>query len=147
MEDSSIPDPAFIKTGEAEGWLSLTPTRVPLPEAQMVVRRSDGLILVQPQSVLQVPGKLFEYLQIGRPILAYVPRETPIERILQKSGVPFECVYTDSTPEEMDALLERFFSMNGIQQSPNNWFEHEFSAENQSRTLSDLIQKIHSRRC
>lgn len=108
----------------------------------MVVRRSDGLLLVQPQSVLQVPGKLFEYLQIGRPILAYVPRNTPIERILQKSGVPFECVYTGSKPEEVDASLERFFSLNGDQQSPNSWFEHEFSAENQSRTLSDLIQKL-----
>ncbi len=145
MEESSIPDPAFMRAGETAGWLSVTASRLPLPDAQMIVRRSDGFLLVQPQSVLQVPGKLFEYLQIGRPILAYVPRNTPIERILQKSGVPFECVYTDSEPDEVDTSLERFFSLNGIQQAPNSWFEHEFSAQNQSQMLSNLIDGVQSR--
>lgn len=146
MEESSIPDPVFMQAGESAGWLSLTPSRVPLPEAQTIVRKSDALLLVQPHSVLQVPGKLFEYLQIGRPILAYVPRNTPIERILQKSGVPFQCVYTDAQPDEVDASVERFFCVNGSQSAPNKWFEEEFSAESQSRTLSDLIQRVAKRR-
>jgi hypothetical protein len=142
-EESAIPDPEFMQAGEAEGWLSLTPERVPLSEAQMVVRKSDALLLVQPHSLLQVPGKLFEYLQTGRPILAYVPRNSPIERILQNSGVPHECIYTGSEAEEVDASVERFFNLNRVQSLPNRWFENEFNAENQSRKLSDLIQELH----
>ena len=126
-----------------EGWLDFQPVRLPLSEAQQIVCCSDGLLLVQPQSILQVPGKLFEYLQIGRPILAYVPPNSPVERILQKSGVLYECIYPDSTAEQMDAKLSRFFKMRSVHAEPNAWFEKEFSAEHQSRRLADLIEKIH----
>lgn len=144
MEKSAIPDPEFMQSGEADGWLSVMPDRVPLSEAQTVVRKSDALLLVQPHAVLQVPGKLFEYLQTGRPILAYVPRNSPVERILQNSGVPYECIYTASGAEEMDVSIERFFNLNGVQSPPNRWFENEFNAENQSRKLADLIQELHA---
>lgn len=145
MEKSSVPEWPFIEAAEMAGWLSITPTRVPLSEAQVIVRRSDALLLVQPHSVLQVPGKLFEYLQVGRPILAYVPRNTPIERILKNSGVPFTCVYTDAKAEEVDSSVEQFFSLNRTQSAPNRWFEEEFSAENQSVALSNLIQSLQNR--
>ncbi|MBV8069506.1 MAG: glycosyltransferase [Acidobacteriaceae bacterium] len=142
-EASSIPDQVFMGAAAREGWLDFQPVRLPLSEAQQIVCCSDGLLLVQPQSILQVPGKLFEYLQIGRPILAYVPPNSPVERILQKSGVLYECIYPDSTAEQMDAKLSRFFKMRSVHAEPNAWFEKEFSAEHQSRRLADLIEKIH----
>lgn len=144
MVESSLPDRTFLEAAEREGWLKLIPEGVPQAEAQEMARRSDGLLLVQPQSAIQVPGKLFEYLQIGRPILAYVPRSSPVERILQRSGVPFECVYSEYRPHEIDVSIERFFALSGVHVPPNSWFEQEFSANSQSRKLSDLIQSLHA---
>jgi len=142
MQDSSLPEPAFIRAAEQEGWLRLMPNRLPQAEAQAIVGSSGGLLLIQPQSILQVPGKLFEYLQIGCPILAYVPLNSPVERILEKSGVAFECVHPGSEPGELDRRVERFFRLAGSYRVPSEWFEQEFSAENQVSRLSAWIQGV-----
>ena len=142
MERALVPDPDFMSTAEQEGWLRTTPQRVPQSEAHAIMGSSDGLLLIQPQSALQVPAKLFDYLQIGSPILAYVPPDSPVERILRKSGVPFECVYAGGDAAELDSGLERFLNLLGVRGEPSVWFEREFSAENQVQTLSEWIQTV-----
>jgi hypothetical protein len=127
----------------SEGWLELVSERIPQREALQIARSSDGLLLLQPQSATQVPGKLFEYLQIGRPILALVPPDSPSERLLQRSGVPYRCVYHGSTPEATDDAVAGFFDLPSMAVAPNVWFEEQFNAESQTRTFHSLIQSLH----
>jgi hypothetical protein len=49
-----------------EGWLEFCPT-VPKAEARRLTEEANGLLPLQPQSDIQVPGKLFECLCIGGP--------------------------------------------------------------------------------
>ena len=140
--ESAVPDAAFMAAATKQGWLKVSTDRLPQPDAHRVIQTADSLLIIQPHSVLQVPGKLFEYLQIGRPILAFVPPESPVERILQRSGVRYTCAYTTSSPGELDESILRFLSLDGPDEKPNAWFENEFNAENHAGRVSELIQSI-----
>ena len=117
--------------------------RIPQREALRIARSSDGLLLLQPQSTTQVPGKLFEYLQIGRPILAFIQPASPSERLIAQSGVPYRCVYPGRTPEAIDDAVAEFFSLPSTAVVANAWFEEQFNAENQTRKLDAIIRSLY----
>jgi hypothetical protein len=118
---------------------------VPAAEARRVALDSDGLMLIQPHTAVQVPGKLFEYLRMGRPILAYVVRDSPVEHILQQAGVPFACVYPESSPQEFEERLLSFWErMSPQPHPPNAWFYNTFEASRQADALDRIIQSIKS---
>jgi glycosyltransferase involved in cell wall biosynthesis len=146
VENGSLPDPEFLRRAREQGWLEIIASRVPLQDARQIAQTSDGLLLIQPQSSVQVPAKLFDYLQIGRPVLAFIPPDTPIERILQRSGVPYRCVYTGSSTQETDTAVESYFSLTGDVVPASTWFEQNFDAKEQTRSLDVLIHSMHQRR-
>jgi glycosyltransferase involved in cell wall biosynthesis len=139
---SSLPDPAFLQAAVSAGWLELA-SPVPQDEAHFIMRTSDGLLLIQPHSTLQVPGKLYEYLQIGRPILALVPPHSSIERVLQRSGVPYRCVYSDDAPAAFDEAVLQFLALDSTPAKASEWFENEFNAERHAGMLARLIRDQH----
>lgn len=143
MESDCLPSPQFLTRAKERGWLELTAHQVPAQEARHIAHLSDGLLLVQPHSSVQVPGKLFEYLRLGRPILAYILPNTPIERILKQSGVSYSCVYAGSSPQDIDNSVESFFQLKINGRSANEWFTQNFDAKNQTKTLDALIRSIH----
>jgi glycosyltransferase involved in cell wall biosynthesis len=139
----SLPGSEFLDQARTHGWLEVVSTPVTHPEALHIAQTSDGLLLVQPHSTLQVPGKLFEYLQVGRPILALIPRDTPIERILKQSGIAYRCAYAGSSPQEMDTAVESFFSLDTTPARSSVWFESTFDGEKQTQILERLIRSVH----
>jgi hypothetical protein len=140
---TSLPDPTFLEAAAKAGWLDLVRNHVSQEEAHFIMQTSDGLLLIQPHSTLQVPGKLYEYLQLGRPILAFVPPESSIERILQRSGVPYQCAYSSDTPDALDGSVLRFFGLPSTSAIPSEWFENEFNVERHAAALARLIDKLH----
>ncbi|MGA3009632.1 MAG: hypothetical protein ABSD72_05165 [Terracidiphilus sp.] len=139
---SALPGPEFLRVALAEGWLEIK-KKVPAKQARLMALDSDGLFLIQPQTDIQVPAKLFEYLRVGRPILAYVMRNSPSERILRKAGVPFECIYPGQAPDEIERRLLRFIVMlDGHPIRHNRWFADTFDASHQVRTLDALIRTL-----
>ncbi len=143
-EPGVLSNQQFLDRARNEGWLDLVTERIPQREALQIARSSDSLLLLQPQSTTQVPGKLFEYLQIGRPILAFVQPVSPSERLLKRSGVPHRCVYPDSAPEAIDEVVADFFALPTTAVALNAGFEERFNADNQAQTLHALVQSLHS---
>jgi glycosyltransferase involved in cell wall biosynthesis len=139
-----LPAAEFVDHATTQGWLDLIPNAVPRDEAVAAMRGSDALLLLQPQSSLQVPGKLFEYLLTGHPILAFVPRGSPVEWILQNSGVTYSCVHPEDSRAEMDQAVLAFFQSDLRPALPNAWFEEHFNAERQTEQLHQLITKLHT---
>jgi len=137
---AALPNRKFLLRAQAEGWLELVTERIPQREALQIARSSHGLLLLQPQSTTQVPGKLFEYLQIGRPILAFIQPGSPAEQLLEQSGVPYRCIYPGSAPEAMDESIAGFFKLPSTATAANSWFEENFNARNQTRTLEAIIR-------
>jgi hypothetical protein len=140
-EPSCLPDSAFIQQAESSGWLKIIADQRPKSEAQRIAQTSHGLLIIQPHSAVQVPGKLFEYLQIGRPILALVPRDSAIERLLAPGGIPYRCLYPDDPPEVMDAKVLEFLQLDTAPVPPSEWFEKTFNADSQTAMLAALIEQ------
>src|SRR5581483_980846 len=123
-------DQGLYESAQREGWLEMQ-AWVPRTEAQRVLEEAEMLFLVQPQSDVQVPGKLFEYICIGRPVLALVPRQSAIENILAKSGIPHVCVYGDDGPDVADRKMLEFLRLPSTPAAPSEWFRTNFNAEEQ----------------
>ena len=134
-------DPALYGEAERNGWLELRPA-VPRRESQRMMEEADGLLLVQPQSTIQIPGKLFEYVCIGRPILALVPQRSAVEQILEKAGVPYVCVYADDEMEVVDRKILAFLRLPSGPTPYNAWFRNNFNAEYQAEQLAAIIRAI-----
>jgi glycosyltransferase involved in cell wall biosynthesis len=132
---------ALYEQAQREGWLELRPP-VTRTESQRLMEEADALLLVQPQSDVQVPGKLFEYICIGRPVLALVPRNSAVEQILQKSAIPNLCIYADDTPQAADQKLTDFLRLPNSPTTPSEWFRTNFNAEEQTKQLAEIIDTV-----
>ncbi len=139
--DSGI-DPEICNRGVQANWLDLRPFHIPREEARQISEEADFLLLLQPQSRTQVPGKLFEYLSIGRPIAAVVPRSSATEYILASAGVPHVCIYPDDDPAVRDRKLLEFFSLPTAPVRCTEWFESNFDARGQAAQLDTLIDDL-----
>jgi glycosyltransferase involved in cell wall biosynthesis len=145
FESISVPELAFLMRAKQQGWLELDPEQVPRHEARRIAQDSDGLLLIQPHSAVQVPAKLFEYLRLGRPILAFILPNSPIERILSHSGVTYRCVYAGSSVQETDSAVQSFLDLKWEAAQANAWFGENFDAQKQTQSLGALIGSIHGR--
>lgn len=126
---------------QREGWLELRPPVI-RAESQQLMEEADALLLVQPQSDVQVPGKLFEYICIGRPVLALVPRNSAVEQILQKSAIPNVCIYADDDSPSADQKLAAFLRLPNTPASSSEWFRTNFNAEEQTKQLAAIIEQV-----
>jgi hypothetical protein len=138
---NALPPPEFVRKATAEGWLEIRDA-IPADAAREAAQTADWLLLLQPQSALQVPGKLFEYLQIGRPILAYVARRSPVEGVLERCGIRYRCVYPDQPLAEFDETVRSFFEMPSEPLPASDWFEQQFNGHAQAESLLKIIRGL-----
>lgn len=67
---------------------------VPHGQALTLMKQSDLLYLPVPMgyyAMASLPGKLFEYLGCGRPVLAVVPESSEVARVLEDTGGGVRC--------------------------------------------------------
>ncbi len=134
-------DQSLFDNAQRDGWLELRP-QVPRTEAQRQLEEADALLLVQPQSNVQVPGKLFEYMCIGRPILALVQPASAVEDILQKAAAPHVCIYTDDSAGTADRKMLEFLRLPNTATQANEWFRTNFNAKHQAEELAKIIESV-----
>ncbi len=138
-ESHCLPSPEFIARAKGQGWLDLNPRQIPQCEATLISQTSDSLLLLEPQTSLRAPAKLYDYLQIGRPILAFIEPNSPSELLLKGGGIPYRCVYPSSSSEMIDDAILGFLDLHSTAVAPSRWFEQEFNAETQTGKLAALI--------
>ncbi len=136
--ESEILDIAVLRKLVVNGTIHYVPHRVPQEEARRVACQAERLPLLQPQSDTQVPAKHFEYIRIGRHVLANVRRDLPSERILELRGIRHRVIYTDDSPDEVDAKLIEFLRLTMDPIAPSHAFEERFDARSQARILAAL---------
>jgi len=67
---------------------------------------SDFLFLVMPPNAKWIPGKIFEYLRLGKPILALVPEDGDVATIVNEARAGFVLSYD---PEKLKQQLTLIF--------------------------------------
>jgi glycosyltransferase involved in cell wall biosynthesis len=141
LEDEWIQRCAFQKLRE-RGCLEFTEQPVQPAVAAAEMTEADYLLLLDLNDRkvgVQVPAKIFEYIQIGRPILAFTSRNSPVERILERSGAPHVCVYPDASLEDVNARVLSFLQMPTEPVPPSGWFVDEFNGATQARRLAEIL--------
>lgn len=92
--------PAIVKSIQESGLNEVTEYLGFLPyKAMLAVLTSADFLLVCPSEKRHVPGKLFEYLRIGRPILAIGDENQEVREIISNAGSGKFFTFADN-PEE-----------------------------------------------
>jgi glycosyltransferase involved in cell wall biosynthesis len=134
------PEQPPFSTAIERGLVELNANSIPVKEAHDAMKHADYLLLLDLTGKMdvQVPAKVFEYVQIGRPILAFTRRNSPTEFVLSRSGIPHVCIYTDSSADERAARIYAFLNLPSTAIEPSAWFLTEFDARNQTGVLARL---------
>ena len=142
MSEYGTVDREILSQMTAAGLVELTP-ELPRAASQQVMAASDYLLLLDmllDAPSVYVPAKVYEYVQVGRPILLCTTRNSPSERVLALSGVPYRCLFTDDSEQETDCKLMDFLSLPAGPSALDPGFAAVFSAMPQAVYLSHLIE-------
>ena len=90
---------------------------------------------------LQVPAKLFDYIRIGRPILAFTAAGSAVEYILSRSGIDHVIIHNEAEPSDVDAGMLRFMEVKPSEKRASEWFLKNFNARSlvQAGSLGRLV--------
>jgi hypothetical protein len=137
--------PGFERLQRA-GVLECTPHHAPEAEARRAMAESDSLVAVdryRAGGIIQLPAKTFEYIQIGRPILAVTGRGSPMEYALRTSGVLHTCLYPEQdAPAEMVTKLVEFLQFPTDARPMSAAYVEEFGALGQTARLARLFDEL-----
>jgi glycosyltransferase involved in cell wall biosynthesis len=125
----------------AESWIQCTGEVLPRADARRAMAMADYLLLLDTETGngQQVPAKLFEYILIGRPILAFTNPGSATESILSRSGIPHACISYQAEPAQVDRVLRGFLELPSEPVRPSAWFAEQFDAEKQTQTLLSIL--------
>ncbi len=93
-----------------------------------------------------IPGHIYTLLASGRPILAAVPHDSEVEKLLAPTGNGF-CFTEDNVSNAADYLCEQISlsEKDALAIYPLPDYAREFSSENMARRFAELLDKIRSR--
>lgn len=139
-----VAKPSFLRLLNA-GCLEYVNQRLPRHEAAKEMAEADYLLLLDLNDLgvgVQVPAKLFDYVLVGRPILAFTTANSPAERILAESGVAHVCLHQGSPDEQVDEQVAASFDLSTQPTRPSFWFQEQFNAVAQTRALASILESL-----
>ncbi|HZN37884.1 MAG TPA: glycosyltransferase [Planctomycetota bacterium] len=127
----------------ARGCLELDDRHVARDAALTATATADWLLLLDVRNLFDqsytVPGKLYDYVLTGRPILAVTDPGSPTQQILARSGVGHACLFHGDSAAERDGKLAEFLARPAITCAPSAWFTAEFDARKLAAQMSALL--------
>lgn len=133
-------DPGILNKLEIEDIVEIIP-RVEHNKALNIIAKSDILLIIQPDTRLQIPGKIFEYIAVGHPILA-ISGEGATADLVNEEKIGFVV-----SPEDVEGLEQLLNSIMGnykqgkviknIPKTSHNKYESYYLTEK----LVNLFQK------
>jgi glycosyltransferase involved in cell wall biosynthesis len=132
-----------VRSLQAKGCIEIQSHTIPRADAMNEVATSHALLLLdfagEGNLGYAVPAKLYEYILTGRPILAVTPRNSPVDLILKRSGVPYFVLYEDDSPETIDEKVLGIFRAPPEPATPSAWFRETFDGRRQAGTFAGLL--------
>lgn len=113
--------------------------RVPREQSLRAMMSASGLLLLQPGHPVSVPGKVYEYLATGRPILA-IADEGEISRLMREAGTGI-CVAPDDHAAMVEALRTLVQMGSARREPPRELFDGNIGASQIADILERLIRR------
>lgn len=115
----------------------------PIPHAEAVRRMTmaDVLLLLIPEQAGNegiVPGKLFEYVASGRPILGIGPLHCDAATLMAQAGAGIFCDYRDASG--MGNAIKNLLQAEGASPEQRRGFGRDAQAQEVLRDLQDLVR-------
>jgi glycosyltransferase involved in cell wall biosynthesis len=118
---------------------------VPRAQALQMMAESDYLLMLDIQDGAQgyaVPSKIFEYIRMGRPILTVTQHDSPVHRIVSRSGVPHVFVYPEHSEDTVCQKIKELLELPPDPVKPSEWFLETFDGRQQAGTLASVIASV-----
>lgn len=129
-----------------KGVLELRNELIPRRDAMFEIATSDYLLLIDIDNLSNVaytvPAKIYDYILTGRPVLAITRRDSPVDRILSRSGPRQVCLYQDDPDGEIDRKLHAFLQLDTEPVAPSSWFLRNFDGRQQASALAGLLRNV-----
>lgn len=135
-------NPELQEELEKYGLLEFTEDLGYLPHKEVLCQqeKSQVLLLQYTNETIKgiIPGKLFEYLRSGRPILAVGPKNWEVKKIIENTKTG-KCFHFNEKQQIKHTILEYFqaFQKNELQVQPINI--EQYSRKNLTKKLSGLL--------
>jgi glycosyltransferase involved in cell wall biosynthesis len=139
-------DQSVIASIEGQPLLSTKLDHIPWQDHATAVKsmlKSRVLLLLvnkSPNASGILPGKLYEYMGTGRPIISIGPPVGDVVKIIENSGTGI-CVPLDDKEKMLEAF-SRFFHTNVKSEHKDMSAIHEFSRRELAGKYSELIKKV-----
>lgn len=117
---------------------------IPHDEVLLKEKDSDVLLLLSwnnPKESIFIPGKIFEYIGLKKPVLSIGYKEGCLRDIIDKTNIGY---HTDNVKECKEIILKYYneFTRNGeIKYIANNKVEN-YTTEKMAKNFSDILNKI-----
>jgi glycosyltransferase involved in cell wall biosynthesis len=129
-----------------QGTMAIRGELIPRADATRMIATADFLLLIDIVNLARkgytVPAKLYDYILIGRPILALTDRNSPVSGILSRCGVPSVLLHDDDPDDDFDQKLLTFLQLSPAPTTPSPWFLENFDGRRQAEMLARLLNTI-----
>jgi glycosyltransferase involved in cell wall biosynthesis len=118
---------------------------LPTSRAREEMANASHLLLLDLNDMgagLQIPAKLYDYIRVGRPILAFTSQDSPTDVVLQRSGIPYACVDPAWPCDRIDRSVLPFLSLPSGYTKAAPWFWSTFDARSHSRRLAAILDQL-----
>ncbi|MEL6820852.1 MAG: glycosyltransferase, partial [Calditrichota bacterium] len=89
--------------------------KVPYQESLRIMQNSDILVLLQPVSKLQIPGKFYDYICFGKPILAISEPDGAVDRLVDNEfGISTDYNSKDDIKRGIKSFLDGQYDNSAI---------------------------------
>jgi len=144
-EESFLAYPA-LRSLRQRGCIEICPNTIPRADALREIATADFLLLLDVADLQNggyaVPAKLHDYMRAGRPILAITPQDSPVHRILDRSGVPYACVHPTDPPEAIDGKLLEFLALTSEPVTPSEWYLDHFDGQRLTAQVASMLDDL-----
>lgn len=147
--DSPVRQMAVFAQLRELGCLHATGEAVPRRIALQAMANADILLILDlhDQKVgYTVPSKLYDYVRVGRPILAFTPRASTVAAILSTCGIPYTCIDPDEPEYSIDTKVSSLLKQSGTTVEASQWFRSTFDGRRQAGVLAKLVSEVRGKK-
>ncbi|MFD0963889.1 glycosyltransferase [Pseudofulvibacter geojedonensis] len=113
-------------------------------EAQIAQRQSQILLLIEidsPETKCIIPGKVYEYIQSGRPILAFGPEQADFKQIITQTNTGKSFNYTDDITVLKEQIVNYFKAYQESKLTVHGLGIQQYHRKELTRRLASLLKK------